>query len=116
MRRIPLDHGRGAEEVEFEQRLDEALARATEPVISPEFALRVASMVSPRAPARLPRFAYASAAMIACGIALIVALFLLAPHAAPGSRFDVAFQWILCAQLSVLAISAALDRELWRLR
>ncbi len=116
MRRITLNQGNGVDETDFERRLDRALAHAPVPVISPEFVVRVAAMVPARQLPRAPRFAYAPAAMIFCGVAMMVALLLLAPHAAVGSRFAIAVEWIVCVQLSVLAVSTTLAREFWPLR
>lgn len=92
----------------FESRLDQALATTPQPRISPEFAARVAALVPGSRPIPTWKFAYARNSIILSGVALFVALLLLAPHATPGSTYAIALEWILCAELSVLALYVAL--------
>ncbi len=105
----------------FERRLDQALAEVASPSIPPEFAARVAALVParqrglPAGEQGLPaQPAYGRYAVVLCAAALLVALLLLAPHVRPGSIFAIALEWILCAQLSLLALYIALPGSPWR--
>lgn len=91
----------------FERRLDQALATASSPQIPPEFAARVAAIVPASKPVETAGFAYARNSMILSAVTLFVALLLLAPHTSGGSTHAIAFEWILCVELSLLALAAA---------
>lgn len=92
----------------FESRVDQALATAPQLRIPPEFAARVAALVPASRPIPTWRFAYARNSIILSGVALLLALLFLAPHAIAGSTYAIALEWILCAELSVLALYVAL--------
>ncbi len=92
----------------FERRLDQALATAPQPSIPQDFAARVAALVPASKPLPPPKFAYARNSMILSGFALFVALLILAPQATAGSIDAIVFEWILCAELSLLALYVAL--------
>lgn len=97
----------------FERRLDQALAAAPQPAIPQEFAARIAALVP--APKPLPErtFAYARNSIIFSAVVVLIALLLLAPHATVESTHAMALEWILSAELSLLALSFVLPGSLW---
>ena len=100
----------------FESRLDEALSTAPEVSLSPEFARRVAGL-APARPAVLVRdTGYARRSVLICTAVMLVALLLLAPRALGGTTLFSALEWILCAQLSLLALFSVSPWSPWRLR
>ena len=96
------------ETVSAERQLDQRLVRALETrpkvTIPADFAGRVASHLPPRkVPTLTPRH-YGRKAMVACIIALALAMLALASNHIERSVFGVALEWILCAQFLVLVV------------
>ena len=98
----------------FEDRLDEALDTAPSVLIPEGFAARVAGLVPPSMPVPKLRQAYSRSSILAGAVVLMLAILVLAPHAVAGATFAITLEWILCAQLSLLALYVALPGSAWR--
>ncbi len=114
MQPLNFDRGPYKEDAAFERRLDQALATAPQPPVPADFAARMAALVPARESSLPQKAAYARISIILSAVALFVALLLIAPHASTGSTFAIALEWILCAQLSLLALYVALPGSSWR--
>ena len=99
----------------MDERLDRALERLPPDVVIPhDFAARMAALVPARRELPASRLTYGRVSVIVCAVALLAGLLLLAPHAS-GWNFATAIEWILCAQLSLLALFFAWPGSPFRL-
>lgn len=96
------------ETVSAEEQLDQRIIRALETrpkvTIPADFVGRVASHLPPRkVPSLTPRH-YGRKVIVACIVALALAMLVLASNHIERSLFGVALEWILCAQFLALVI------------
>ena len=116
MHNVDVSTGSGEIDEAFERRLEQALATAPPLKIPADFAARVASRVPASTPVALPRTAYARNSIILSALVLLIALLVVAPKAVHGLSFATGLEWLLCGQLSLLAIYAMSPRSPWRSR
>ncbi len=105
-----------SEDRSFEERLDCALDAAPVMHILADFAARVASAVEGPRPSFAAPSHYGRWAVLVCGVALVVAMFVLAVRMPQGSRASMAMETLLGAELIVVALGAGSWRRAvgWR--
>lgn len=91
----------------FEARMTQALERVPEITIPADFAARVTAQLPKRRAMTMPSLRTQRAGQsiaVACLVALVAAMLMLAPRATLHSTFWTALEWTLCAQFVVLAM------------